>query len=99
MTKRERDPPKKSGEYLRTRHTSWASPENRAFHGFYSRQRGGPRPHGMGHKRLLKDLRVKRWYDDLSRGSQMTAQVYLRRSAVCSTHDSNDRSFDSAHAS
>jgi hypothetical protein len=33
----------------------------------------------MGHKRLLKDLRVKRWYDDLSRGSQMTAQVYLRR--------------------
>jgi len=33
----------------------------------------------MAHKRLLKDPQVNRWYDNVSRGSMLTAQAYLRR--------------------
>jgi len=33
----------------------------------------------MAHKRLLKDPQVGRWYDNVSRGSMLTAQAYLRR--------------------
>ena len=33
----------------------------------------------MAHKVLLKDPQVRRWYDNVSRGSVLTAQVYLRR--------------------
>jgi hypothetical protein len=77
--KRELDPPNKSGESRRARQTTWAGPENRLFHGFYSNQRGGSRPHRMAHKALLKDPQVRRWYDNVSRGSEPTAQVYLRR--------------------
>jgi len=77
--KRELDPPNKSGESRRARRTTWAGPENRLFHGFYGNQRGGSRPHRMAHKALLKDPQVRRWYDNVSRGSELTAQAYLRR--------------------
>jgi hypothetical protein len=33
----------------------------------------------MAHKTLLKDPQVRRWYDNVSRGSVLTAQAYLRR--------------------
>jgi hypothetical protein len=33
----------------------------------------------MAHKTLLKDPQVRRWYDNVSRGSELTAQAYLRR--------------------
>jgi len=33
----------------------------------------------MAHKRLLENPQVKRWYDNLSRKSELTANVYLRR--------------------
>ena len=33
----------------------------------------------MAHKKLLENPQVKRWYDNLSRKSELTANVYLRR--------------------
>ena len=33
----------------------------------------------MAHKRLLENLQVKRWYDNVSRASELTAEVDLRR--------------------
>ncbi len=39
-----------------------------------------PRPgRGAKYLHLLEDIRVRRWYDDTARGSQITADVYLRR--------------------
>ena len=32
-----------------------------------------------GYAPLLKDKQVKRWFDNLDRGSPITAEVYLRR--------------------
>lgn len=32
-----------------------------------------------GYKSLFNDKNLKRWYDNVSRGSQVTADVYLRR--------------------
>jgi hypothetical protein len=33
----------------------------------------------MAHKKLLENPQVKRWYDNLMRKSELTANVYLRR--------------------
>jgi hypothetical protein len=33
----------------------------------------------MAHKKLLENLQVKRWYDNVSRASELTAEVDLRR--------------------
>ena len=33
----------------------------------------------MAHKTLLKDTQVRRWYDNVSRASELTAEVNLRR--------------------
>src|SRR4030067_206578 len=40
----------------------------------------------QGKHALLEDLDVKRWFDNVSRGSPVTADVYLRRlAAFCQT--------------
>jgi len=39
------------------------------------------------HASLLDDKQVRRWYDNLARGSEITAGVYLRRlGAICEKH-------------
>jgi hypothetical protein len=40
------------------------------------------------HKHLLEDQDIKRWYDNLCRGSKVTADVYLRRLLVNLHHTS-----------
>jgi len=79
MTKHELDPPNKSGESCPARQTTWASPENRPRLGFYIRQRSGPRPRRLAHRKLLENPQLKRWYDNVSRASELTAEVDLRR--------------------
>ena len=61
------------------RQTTWASPENRSRLGFYITQRSGPRPRRLAHKKLLENPQLKRWYDNVSRASELTAEVDLRR--------------------
>lgn len=42
---------------------------------------------GSAYKLLLKDKEVKRWYDNVARGSVITADVYLRRLGnFCESH-------------
>ena len=36
-------------------------------------------PKNVKHRHLLLDPTIKRWYDNLARGSEITADVYLRR--------------------
>jgi hypothetical protein len=44
------------------------------------------RPARGNHRSLLEDERVKRWYDNLCRGSKVTADVYTRRlGSICAT--------------
>ena len=38
-----------------------------------------PRRKQFSYQYLLLDPEVKRWYDNLARGSEITADVYLRR--------------------
>ena len=38
-----------------------------------------------GYKKLLENKELKRWFDNVSRGSQVTAKVYLRRLGHLST--------------
>jgi len=42
---------------------------------------------------MLQDVAVKRWYDNVARGSKVTADLYLRRlGSFCMTHDTSPRS-------
>jgi hypothetical protein len=41
---------------------------------------------------LFEDLDVKRWYDNISRGSRVTADVYLRRlGSFCDSFDTTPK--------
>jgi len=54
-----------------------------------------PDRYGMSrakYQHLLEDLEVKRWYDNVARGSKITADVYLRRlGAFCIAHNMSSR--------
>jgi len=45
----------------------------------------------MAHKKLLENPQVKRWYDNLSRRSEVTANVYLRRLGLVSRNNFTTR--------
>ncbi|MDH5569431.1 MAG: hypothetical protein OEX98_06555, partial [Nitrosopumilus sp.] len=52
------------------------------------------RPTKSRHKRLLADPDVRRWYQNIARGSTMTADVRLRRLGVyCERTDMTPREF------
>ena len=48
---------------------------------------GGAKGRGAKYVRLLEDPTLERWYKNAARGSQITAEVYLRRlGSVCAAH-------------
>jgi hypothetical protein len=43
-------------------------------------------PRRENYASLFEDIRVKRWYDNIARGSSVTAEVYLRRMGAFCQH-------------